>query len=87
MANSTSDGWPADGRSAIPPLLQLPRPSPRIQPSPQRRSVISLITTSCFAKSYGSSAMPGPKSGSAPVYESSGSRVPPSASESRRRTR
>ena len=39
--------------------------------------MISLITTSRFAKSYGSSAMPGPKSGSAPVYESSGSRVPP----------
>ena len=39
--------------------------------------MISLITTSRFAKSYGSSAMPGPKSGSAPVYESSGSRGPP----------
>ena len=39
--------------------------------------MISLITTSRFAKSYGSSAMPGPKSGSAPVYESSSSRVSP----------
>ena len=44
---------------------------------PSEGSVISFITTSRFAKSYGSSATPREKSGSAPGYESSGSLVSP----------